>query len=445
MKNILILGAGLSTNSLINYLLENATKYNWQITVGDIDEKTARRKVNGHPNGSAVVFDINDDMESWRTIAEADIVISMLPARMHHLVADKCIDLRKPMLTASYATDEIKALEEKAVKAKIPIMMELGLDPGIDHMSAMNIINRIQKDGGVLSSFYSFTGGLVAPEYDNNPWNYKFTWNPRNVVLAGNGVSQFIHNGRYKYIPYHRLFDRTLARKILNYGDFEVYPNRDSLKYREIYGLKNIPSMYRGTIRRPGFAKAWNVFVRLGLTEDTYVLEDSENMTYRQFINAFLKYEPNVPVEIKLQEYCHNSEDPVVIEKLKWLGIFDDRKIGLKNATPAQILQKLLEEKWTMDPQDKDMIIMQHEFKYNNGAEDKMIVSAMAIEGKNQEETAMAMTVGLPLGIATKLLMLGKIKHKGVVLPIHQDIYQPILTELEAFGIRFEEKEYMIG
>jgi len=209
--------------------------------------------------------------------------------------------------------------------------------------------------------------------------------------------------------------------------------------------LKNIPSMYRGTIRRPGFAKAWNVFVRLGLTEDTYVLEDSENMTYRQFINAFLKYEPNVPVEIKLQEYCHNSEDPVVIEKLKWLGIFDDRKIGLKNATPAQILQKLLEEKWTMDPQDKDMIIMQHEFKYNNGAEDKMIVSAMAIEGKNQEETAMAMTVGLPLGIATKLLMLGKIKHKGVVLPIHQDIYQPILTELEAFGIRFEEKEYMIG
>jgi len=445
MKNILILGAGLSTKSLISYLLENATKHNWQITVGDIDEKTARRKVNGHPNGSAVVFDINDDMESWRTIAEADIVISMLPARMHHLVADKCIDLRKPMLTASYATDEIKALEEKAVKAKIPIMMELGLDPGIDHMSAMNIINRIQKDGGVLSSFYSFTGGLVAPEYDNNPWNYKFTWNPRNVVLAGNGVSQFIHNGRYKYIPYHRLFDRTLARKILNYGDFEVYPNRDSLKYREIYGLKNIPSMYRGTIRRPGFAKAWNVFVRLGLTEDTYVLEDSENMTYRQFINAFLKYEPNVPVEIKLQEYCHNSEDPVVIEKLKWLGIFDDRKIGLKNATPAQILQKLLEEKWTMDPQDKDMIIMQHEFKYNNGAEDKMIVSAMAIEGKNQEETAMAMTVGLPLGIATKLLMLGKIKHKGVVLPIHQDIYQPILTELEAFGIRFEEKEYMIG
>ena len=446
MKKVLILGAGLSTNSLISYLLDEADKHDWHVTVGDIDEKTARRKVNGHSKGSAVVFDIKDDMESWRTIAKADVVISMLPAFLHHLVANKCIDLRKPMLTASYATDELKALDTKAKKAGIPIMMELGLDPGIDHMSAMKLVDRIQDKGGKLNSFYSFTGGLVAPEFDNNPWNYKFTWNPRNVVLAGNGVSQFIHNGRYKYIPYHRLFDRTMKRKILKYGDFEVYSNRDSLKYRGIYGLNDIPSMYRGTIRRPGFAKAWNVFVRLGMTEDDYVLEDSENMTYRQFINTFLKYEPNVPVEIKLQEYCKNAEDPIVFEKLKWLGLFDDRKIGLKNATPAQILQKLLEEKWTMDPQDKDMIIMQHEFKYTTAeGEDKMIVSAMAVEGKNQEETAMAMTVGLPLGIATKLLMLGKIKPKGVTLPIQKNIYQPILAELESFGIGFEEKEYMMG
>lgn len=445
MKNILILGAGLSTSSLINYLLDNAVKHDWHITVGDIDEQMAKSKVNGHPNGSAEIFDINDDMESWRTIAKADVVVSMLPARFHHLVAEKCIDLRKPMLTASYANEEIKALEEKALKAKIPIMMELGVDPGIDHMSAMKVINRVKKEGGTLNSFYSFTGGLVAPEYDNNPWNYKFTWNPRNVVIAGTGVSQFIHNGRYKYIPYHRLFDRTLTRKILNYGEFEVYANRDSLKYREIYDLQDIPSMFRGTIRRPGFSKAWNVFVRLGCTEDSFTLEDSENMTYRDFINSFLKYEPNVPVEIKLQEYCQNAADPVVFEKLKWLGIFDDRKIGLKNATPAQILQKLLEEKWKMDPQDKDMIIMQHEFKYSKGNEDKMIVSAMAIEGKNQEETAMAMTVGLPLGIATKLLITGKIKHKGIVLPIQEDIYLPILKELETYGIRFEEKEYMLA
>ena len=445
MKKILILGAGLSTNNLIDYLLNNSTEFDWNITVGDISEDVARAKVNGHPRGQAKVFDINDSLESWRTIAEHDVVISMLPAYMHHLVADKCLDLRKPMLTASYATKEIKELEEKANKAGIPIIMELGLDPGIDHMSAMSVMDRIREDGHQINSFYSFTGGLVAPEYDNNPWNYKITWNPRNVVMAGNGVSTFIHNGAYKYIPYHRLFDRTLSRRILQLGEFEVYANRDSLKYREIYGLHDIPSMFRGTIRRPGFSKAWNVFVRLGCTEDNYTIEDSENMTYRDFINAFLRYDPSMPVEIKLQEYCKNAADPVVFEKLKWMGIFDKRKIGLKNATPAQILQKLIEEKWKMDPADKDMIVMQHEFKYTNSSEEKMIVSAMAVEGKDQQETAMSITVGLPLAIATKLLLTGKIKQTGIVLPIHKDIYQPILAELESFGIKFEEKEYMLG
>jgi saccharopine dehydrogenase-like NADP-dependent oxidoreductase len=446
MKKILIIGAGLSTISLIEYLLENAEEHDWQITVGDVSEENAHKKVNGNPRGTAKVFDIMDDMESWNTIAQHDVVISMLPASLHHLVAEKCIDLRKPMLTASYASEKIKALDEKARKAGVPVLMELGLDPGIDHMSALKVMSRIKEEGGNLSSFYSFTGGLVAPEYDNNPWNYKFTWNPRNVVVAGQGVAQYIKNGRYKYIPYHRLFDRVMTRKILQYGDFEVYANRDSLKYREIYGLSDIPSLFRGTVRKPGFAKAWNVFVRLGLTEDDYIIEDSEHMTYRQFINAFLKYEPNVPVEIKLQEYCSNAADPVVFEKLKWLGIFDDRKIGLKRATPAQILQKLLEEKWTMDPDDKDMIVMQHEFKYTTkDNEDKMIVSAMAYIGENQENTAMAVTVGLPLAITTKLLLTGKINLTGVHLPTDKQIYEPVLEELEQFGIHFEEKEYMMG
>ena len=446
MKKILIIGAGLSTISLIEYLLENAEEHDWQITVGDVSEENAHKKVNGNPRGTAKVFDIMDDLESWNTIAQHDVVISMLPAALHHMVAEKCIDLRKPMLTASYASDSIKALDEKAKKAGVPVLMELGLDPGIDHMSALKVMNRIKEEGGKLNSFYSFTGGLVAPEYDNNPWNYKFTWNPRNVVIAGQGVSQFILNGRYKYIPYHRLFDRVMTRKILQYGDFEIYANRDSLKYREIYGLDDIPSLFRGTVRKPGFAKAWNVFVRLGLTEDDYIIEDSEHMTYRQFINAFLKYEPNVPVEIKIQEYCANAADPVVMEKLKWLGIFDDRKVGLKRATPAQILQKLLEEKWTMDPEDKDMIVMQHEFKYTTkDNEDKMIVSAMAYIGENQEKTAMAVTVGLPLAITTKLLLTGKIDLTGVHLPTDKQIYEPVLKELEQFGIHFEEKKYMMG
>lgn len=446
MKKILIIGAGLSTISLIEYLLDNAEENDWHITVGDISEANAHRKVNGNPRGTAKVFDINNDLESWNTIAQHDVVISMLPASFHHIVAEKCIDLRKPMLTASYASDQIKALDEKAKKAGVPILMELGLDPGIDHMSAMKVMNRIKEEGGTLTSFYSFTGGLIAPESDNNPWNYKFTWNPRNVVVAGQGVSQYIQNGRYKYIPYNRLFDRIITRKILQYGEFEIYANRDSLKYREIYDLKNIPSLFRGTIRKKGFAKAWNVFVSLGLTDDSYIIEDSENMTYRQFINAYMRYEPNVPVEIKLQEYCSNAADPVVFEKLKWLGIFDDRKIGLKKATPAQILQKLLEEKWAMDPDDKDMIIMQHEFKYTTkDDEDKMIVSAMAYIGENQEKTAMAITVGLPLAITTKLLLTGKIDLTGVNLPVHKQIYEPVLEELQKFGVNFQEKEYMMN
>jgi len=445
MKKILILGAGLSTISLIDYLLKNAEENDWQITVGDIDEETARQKVNGSAFGKAMLFDIDKEEEARKIISESDAVISMLPAFMHLKVVEKCIEFKVPMLTASYATPEIKAMHDKAVEAGIPIMMELGVDPGIDHMSAMNVINNILDQGGELHSFYSFTGGLVAPEYDNNPWNYKFTWNPRNVVIAGNGISKFIHEGRYKYIPYHRLFDRLIKRKILGYGDFEVYANRDSLGYREIYGLDDIPSMYRGTVRRPGFSKAWNVFVRLGVTEDNYTIEDSENMTYRQFFNSFLRFDPDMPVEIKLQQYCVNACDPEVMEKLKWLGIFDKRKIGLKNATPAQILQKLLLEKWAMDPDDRDMLIMQHEFKYSINGEEKMIVSAMVTEGKDQSETAMAMTVGYPLAIATKLFLQGKIKQTGVVLPIHKDIYKPILEELESFGIKFDEKEYMMG
>lgn len=445
MKKILILGAGLSTISLIDYLLNNAEENQWEITVGDIDKEAALKKINGSPFGRAITFDIKNPELTHSSINETDVVISMLPAFLHLAVAEKCIELKKPMLTASYATAEIKALSDKAVEAGIPIMMELGVDPGIDHMSAMNVINRIKEQGGTIKSFYSFTGGLVAPEYDNNPWNYKFTWNPRNVVLAGNGVSQYIHNGRYKYIPYNRLFDRTIDRKILSYGDFEVYPNRDSLSYRGIYNLEDIPTIYRGTVRRPGYAKAWNVFVSLGATDDSYVIEDSENMTYRQFINSFLSYDPDMPVEIKLQQYCANCCDPIVMEKLKWLGIFDNRKIGLKRATPAQILQKLLMEKWSLDPNDRDMLVMQHEFKYEINDEQKMIVSAMGFEGRNQKETAMAITVGLPLAITTKLFLQGKIERTGLVLPIHEDIYKPVLEELESFGIKFEEKEYMVS
>ncbi len=280
MKRILVLGAGLSSSSLIKYLLDNAKEFDWQVVVGDMDVELAKRKIDGNERGEAFMFDVSDEEMRSREISASDIVISMLPARFHHFVAKDCVDYGIDMVTASYVSPEIKALDAEAKAKNIIMLNEIGVDPGIDHMSAMQVIDKIRQIGGKLHTFKSSTGGLVAPEFDTNPWNYKFTWNPRNVVLAGQGTSMFIRNGRYKYIPYHCLFDRLHEIEIPEYGKFEIYPNRDSLKYRSIYGLEAIPTMFRGTMRRPGYSEAWNIFVQLGLTDDTYKMEDVENMTW---------------------------------------------------------------------------------------------------------------------------------------------------------------------
>jgi saccharopine dehydrogenase (NADP+, L-glutamate forming) len=440
MQKILILGAGLSASSLIKYLLDHSDEFNWKVKIGDLSEETAKKKINGHPNGEAFQFDVSNAEQCYAEVEQADIVVSMLPASMHYTVAQACVKYAKNMVTASYVSNEIKKLHEQAIEKDILILNEIGVDPGIDHMSAMKVIDRIREAGGTIEEFYSSTGGLVAPKFDNNPWNYKFTWNPRNVVVAGQGSCMYIKNGRYKYIPYHKLFQRILRTNVLDYGEFEIYPNRDSLKYREIYGLDDIPSMYRGTMRRPGFAKAWNVFVQLGCTDDTYVIEDSENMTNREFINSFLRYEPNIPVERKLAEYVGIEEDSEIMYKLRWLGIFNDTIIGLKRATPAQILQHILIQKWVLDKDDKDMIVMQHRFITRTKEKEKEILSSMVIEGTDQVHTAMSLTVGYPVAIATKMILTGLIKAKGVKIPIDKSIYEPVLSELETLGIKFVEE-----
>jgi saccharopine dehydrogenase (NADP+, L-glutamate forming) len=440
MQKILILGAGLSASSLIKYLLEHSTEYDWNIRIGDLSEETAKKKINGHPNGEAFTFDVKNIEQCYAEVEKADIVVSMLPASMHYTVAEACVKFSKNMVTASYVSKEIKELHQQAIAKDIIILNEIGVDPGIDHMSAMKVIDRVRETGGKIEEFYSSTGGLVAPKYDNNPWNYKFTWNPRNVVIAGQGSSMFIKNGRYKYIPYNKLFSRILRTNVLDYGEFEIYPNRDSLKYREIYGLEDIPSMFRGTMRRPGFAKAWDVFVQLGCTDDTYVIEDSEKMTYRQFINSFLRYEPHIPVEKKLADYVGIEEDSEIMYKMRWLGIFSDQVIGLKKATPAQIMQHILEQKWVLDEDDKDMIVMQHRFISNIDGKKKLILSSMVIEGTDQVHTAMSKTVGYPVAIATKMILNGEIKAKGVKIPTDKCIYEPVLDELETMGIKFIEE-----
>ncbi|MCB0804408.1 MAG: saccharopine dehydrogenase NADP-binding domain-containing protein [Bacteroidales bacterium] len=440
MKKILVLGAGLSTPSLINYLLQHAEEHNWQVKVGDYDVEIAHKRVKDHPRGEAFQFDVHNDEQRAKEIKGANIVISMLPARMHYLVAKTCLRYKRDMVTASYVSKEVNEFHNEAKDSGILLLNELGLDPGIDHMSAMQVIDRVKEQGGELFSFKSSTGGLVAPKYDNNPWNYKFTWNPRNVVLAGQGGAQFINHGMYKYIPYHKLFSRIQTISIDGYGEFEVYPNRDSLKYRGAYGLEDIPTMFRGTIRRPGYSRTWNYLVQLGVTDDSFVIENSENLTYRDFTNSFLKYNKVKTVEEKFAGYLGIDPESHDMYKLRWLGLFREEKTGLKQATPAQILQKILEAKWQLDPDDKDMIVMQHNFEYKQKDKFFRLISSMVAEGKNNVDTAMAITVGLPVAIGCKLILTGKIASTGVQIPTSKSIYDPILSELAKHQIVFKEE-----
>lgn len=441
MKKILVIGAGRSSSSLIKYLLDNSAKENWMITVADVSLESVKQKTKGHPNSKAIEFDINNEKQRTEEIKAADLVISMLPAFMHMNVANDCVKYKKHLATASYVSKEMEALDEEAKAAGIILLNESGLDPGIDHASAMKVIDEIHAKGGELTLFKSYCGGLVAPESNDNPWGYKFSWNPRNVILAGQGTAQFIENNKYKYIPYNRLFTQIDSISVDGYGKFDAYANRDSLSYRGFYGIEKIPTMLRGTLRMPGYCKAWNVFVKLGLTDDSYKIEASDQLTYPELLEAFLP-KGNKSVKEKLIAFMGQEMDAEVLKKIEWLGFFENVKITIANASPAQILQELLEEKWKLKEHDKDMIVMQHQFEYKIGnSETKKIISSLVVKGDDQIYTAMAKTVGLPLAIVAKLILQGKIKERGVIIPTTIEIYEPLLKELETFGVVFEEKE----
>ncbi|EJG00684.1 saccharopine dehydrogenase family protein [Flavobacterium sp. F52] len=442
MRNILIFGAGRSASSLIRYLLSKSNEEKLHLTVADLSLNLAKAKTQDHPNATPLALDIFNADERKKAIANASIVISMLPAHLHIEIAKDCLEFKKHLVTASYISDAMQALNEEAIQNNLIFMNEIGLDPGIDHMSAMKVIDEIRSKGGKMLLFESFCGGLVAPESDNNLWNYKFTWAPRNVVLAGQGgAAKFIQEGTYKYIPYSALFRRTEFLEVEGYGKFEAYSNRDSLKYRSVYGLDDILTLYRGTIRRVGYSRAWNMFVQLGMTDDSYILEGSENMSYRQFINSFLPYHPTDSVEIKTRLILKIDQDDIMWDKLLELDLFNpNKKVNLPNATPAQILEKILTDSWALEPEDKDMIVMYHKFGYELNGEKKQIDSKMVCIGEDQTYTAMAKTVGLPVAIATLLILNGKITTPGVQLPIKKEVYEPILKELEEYGVIFNEQ-----
>lgn len=441
MKKILIIGAGRSAISLIEYLLQHSSVNDWQITVADFDLSLAQQKIAGYKGANAISLDIKDKEKRQSVIQEHDFVVSMLPAFMHGDVAKDCVTFGKHMATASYVSDDMRKLDGEAKKKNILLLNECGLDPGIDHASAMKLIDEIKHTGGIIQSFKSYCGGLVAPESNDNPWGYKFSWNPRNVVVAGQGTTQYLQDGELKFIPYNRLFKQKDVIEVEGYGKFDAYANRDSTSYIDVYGLQSVKTMLRGTLRQYGYCDGWQVFVKLGLTDDTSKINHTDKLTYTSLLESFLP-----PAKGSLKERLKNflgSEWNTALENmLDYLELFSNKKITLSEGTPAQLLQALLEEKWKLKPGDKDMVVMQHQFEYmeaNEPAKIKRINSSLVVIGKNEQHTAMAQTVGLPLAITVKNFLTKKFELLGVQTPVKKEIYEPLLKELEEHNIVFTE------
>ena len=438
MQTILILGAGKSSTYLIDFLADSCASSERKLILADLDLALAKSKLKDRINTQAEKLDSSDLDKRRNLIASSDVVISMLPAFIHPDVARDCLELSKHFFSASYESEEMRKMKPEIEAKGLFFLNECGLDPGIDHMSAMKIIHAAKAKGETILSFKSYCGGLLAPESEDNPWKYKFTWNPRNVVLAGQGTSRYIEKGDLKYVPYHQLFKRLETISFQGLGDFDGYPNRDSLSYRQVYGLENIPTMLRGTLRRAGYCKAWDVFIQLGMTDDSFQMEMPDKTTLRQFLNAFLPFHEELTIEEKLADLIPDLDFPT-FEKIQWLGFFENRLLPKTKGTPAQLLQAILEKDWELQNGDRDMIVMQHLFEIQAENGIKKITSSLVSFGQDSVYTAMAKTVGLPLAIAVDLFLKKEINPTGLHVPVLPEIYGPILSELKKAGIRFEE------
>jgi saccharopine dehydrogenase (NAD+, L-glutamate forming) len=438
MRKLLVLGAGRSSPHLIRYLLEHSVEEQWLVRVGDLNHALAASRIDGYEHATVYEMEAGNTEQLKTEIASADLVVSMLPASMHTEIARLCLFNNKHLVTPSYVSDEMLSFHEEAKAKDLLFLNEMGVDPGIDHMSAMRIIDHLKRNGVVIDRFESHTGGLIAPISDNNPWHYKITWNPRNVVLAGaGGAARFLEGGEVKLIPYHQLFRRATAIELPGYGHFDAYANRDSLKYENIYGLQGIPTLLRGTLRKGGYCAAWDALVQLGMTDDEVKL-NMDGMTWAELTSVFLPEDDQHALPTQMKNYLNCTQE--VIEMLEWLGIFDDKNVGISSATPAQALQKLLEDKWKLNEHDLDMIVMVHRFEYEIHGAIKKLSSHLVVEGEDATFTAMSKTVGLPIGIAVKHILNGNWKHRGVHLPVISDIYEPVLKELEKYGVIFQEQ-----
>lgn len=446
MKQILILGAGQSTPYLINYLLNEAKNHDWFVTVGDRDISAAQRQVDNHPNGAAIEFDANDAAMRSAQFEKADIVVNMLSPVFHHLVALECLNHNAHMISASYESKEVGDLNLDAHRKGLLILNEMGLDPGIDHMSAMKLIHSVQKEGGIIETFLSYGSGLPAPEVKSNPLDYCITWNPRNIVRAGEVGAQYMEDGKIKILSHHTVFTRSWMVDVDGVGTLEAYPNRNSLVYKEIFGIESVKTMIRGTLRYPGWSETWHQLIRLGLPNDTMPNPHLKEMSYREFLEIFLPLHlSGSKLEQRVANFLNISPTGKIMENLKWLGLFSNELIGANPANASEVMINLLLKKLPLPAGAQDMVILQHEIEAqypekNNHRE--RIRSTLIEYGDSGQPgfTAMAKTVGLPAAIATKMALTGQLPLTGCQLPTHPAIYEPVLEELEKSGISFKEK-----
>lgn len=434
MKKLVVFGAGKSATCLIEYLAGAAASYHWTMTVADGDAHTVTEKTNAWPQVIPVVLNVADATLRQPLVQDADIVISLLPPSLHFLLAQDCLQFGKHLLTASYTDDAIRALAPAIREKGRLFLCEMGLDPGIDHMSALELIRRIQAEGGHIKSFSSHCGGLVAPESDNNPWHYKISWNPRNVVMAGKAGAQFRQGGETKALDYGSLFQADRTVNIPGLGPLAYYPNRDSLGYIPLYGLENTDEFIRTTLRYPGFCSGWKHIVDLQLTSET-ALYDTDGMSLQQF---FLEHFERFQLITQYNQLI--KEEALFREQMDYLGTADAQTLINKGRCAAvDVLQFAIEKKWVLSPGDKDMIVMLHEIIYEKNSQYYQSKSCLIVRGDDHVRTAMAKTVGLPLGIAASLILRGIIKETGLHIPIIPAIYEPVLRELTEQGISFVE------
>ena len=431
-QTILIIGAGKSATVLIQYLQQKAVENDWFILLADGDEAVAKNKWNNAPNGTALGIDIENELDRQNLVQKADIVVSMMPAQLHFLVAKDCLAFGKPLFTASYVDDNIRSIAAEIESKQLLFLCEMGLDPGIDHMSAMAIIDKIHEKGGKITSFKSHCGGLVAPESDDNPWHYKISWNPKNIILAGKAGAIYLEDGATVTKNYTGIFDQTPMLNLPGIGHLTYYPNRNSLSYIDTYHLHGVQDFVRTTLRYPAFCTGWNAIVQLHLTDET-VINLAPNTTVQNWFETHIQLNGLEQILVKF------TQDPAIKNQLEFIGLYESTIIPTQFNTNASILQWLLEIKWKLKTTDKDLVVMLHEIEYSIGTRQFKLDSSMVLTGKDAINTAMATTVGLPLAMGVCAYLKGEIQMTGLHIPIDARIYQPILKSLTEEGIVFEE------